>query len=224
MLVDPDTGFRISMMGIGPWEALVRAHRANNLVPEGHEDDHVYWRASGVMDAEGRVDPDWVEILDVVAHSPSGLVMVAQEGELALLSNVHLDPELTVVIRFRGRVEDGQVTQMEPMVEVAACFTGKNWTVLQRVLPPGKEFRAEAGPGTGREATAGPASDRDSAADPDASLVVTTGGPTIEAPGTLAWYSTGGLLHRVQDGAALLVEPGDVARGLAEQVTLALRR
>lgn len=279
MFTDPDTGFRVSMMGIGPWEALVQAHRAGNLVAAGHDEHLAYWRASGVMDADGAVDPDWVQILDVVAHSPSGLVMVAQQEELALFSNVHLDPDLTVVVRFRGRVQDGQLTQAEPMVEVSACYTRHHWSVLRRVVLRQAQdadgglrtdadvgfradadggfradadggFRADADGGLSADADGGLRADADGGfradaqpdaergaqpdtgrrvpADPDvvpdASLVVTAGGPTIETPTTLAWYSTPTGLHRIQDGAVLAVDPGDVAHRLQQQVELALRR
>lgn len=54
-------------------------------------------------------------------------------------------------------------------------------------------------------------------------MVVTAGGPTIEAARSVAWYSVGGALRRVTSGAVLAVEPGDVAHGL-QQVDLVLRR
>lgn len=85
-----------------------------------------------------------------------------------------------------------------------------------RVLPPDAGFRAPARPRSRQELPP-------HEVDPDASVVVTAGGPTIEAARSVAWYSVGGALRRVTSGAVLAVEPGDVAHGL-QQVDLVLRR
>lgn len=198
-------------LGVVPllaWQAAVE--RGPDAVARSTDDELVVsWRAAGIVDADGGVEPRWAQALRVARDAVEGMVLVAQHDGLAFLSNVHVGAEGTVVARSRATVEqvDGraQLATMEPVVEVSLCEEGP-WPGVQRVLPPVARFTAE---GHDPEVVA-----MDPGAVPQSSpatAVTLTLAGRGRTPVTIYWYLDDGELFRIDEAGWFRVGAGDIA-------------
>ena len=91
-------------LGVVPllaWQAAVDAG-AEAVAFSTDDELVVSWRAAGIVDADGRVEPRWAQALRVARDAVDGMVVAAQHGGLAFLSNVHVAGDEVVVARSRA--------------------------------------------------------------------------------------------------------------------------
>lgn len=196
------------------WQAAVGLG-ADGVAYSTDDDLVMQWRAAGIVDGDGNVQPRWAQAMSVAEEATDGLVLVAQHADLAFLSNVHLGDGSTVVARSRATVEvrggSPHLATMEPVVEVTLCHEDR-WPGIKRVLPPVPEFTVDAD-----DSADGPAAEpMDPALSPpsapESSLTVTLA--EGEETRSVHWYLDDGELYRVDQTGWYRVAPGDIHRTL----------
>ena len=237
MIELPDSPLLLGVMPMLAWEQAKDRYRSGGA-PD--EDQAVFQQAAGLYLEDGSLEPRWAEALGVAVTAKAGFVLVATMGDVVFLSTAHLAPDRTVVARSRAVSENGQLTKMEPVVEIALAPADQTWDALARVLPPAltaaprvgerrpvarPDVTPPAGVGSTMESIAAwdgaPEELRrsaEAALSPDATLTLTWGGPGVEGPNTLMWFCRGEEIYRVDREHWDAVEPGDLA---AELVALA---
>lgn len=202
-------------LGVVPllaWQAAVDA--GAEAVAFATDDELVVsWRAAGIVDADGTVEPRWAKAITVAADAVDGMVLAAQHGDIAFLSNVHLGADAVVVARSRALVEQvagrAQLTSTEPVVEVSLSEEGP-WPGVQRVLPPVAPFTTPAAenPPVSAEVAVDPALTPPES--PETAVTLTLAGQGRE-PVSYYWYLDGEDLFRIDQSGWYRVQPGDVA-------------
>lgn len=133
---------RGALIGIPVWNDAVE-RIVGGTVPTDDPDQLLAWRAAGIINEAGALDPQWSAAITIANTATTAIqLMSSYQGMVfdatvivswARRTAVSLTKRSTYVTNEEGK---SVIDESDPMMEVALAPSDDAWALIQRVLPP----------------------------------------------------------------------------------------